>query len=245
MNTFKQAAIAILKKEGKPLHYKEITRLALEAGLVETQGSTPEATMNAQISTDIKYKKESSFFLRIAPSIFTLNPDRKEPSKTDKIQEKEKNEEEKIIIESGFIGKAGEHLVCSELLFRGFNASIMSVDIGLDIVATKDNRLFGIQVKTSNLNKFNTYVFDVRKVSFERHSSQGIFYIFVLHKQSKSNFLILPFYEMEKKLHEKAILEINKGKSYRINIKARDNKIFLGNMNHDVSYFLNNWEIIK
>jgi hypothetical protein len=39
MNTFKQAAIEVLKKENKPLHYKEITRLALEDALLETQGS--------------------------------------------------------------------------------------------------------------------------------------------------------------------------------------------------------------
>ena len=63
---------------------------------------------------------------------------------------------------SGFTGKAGEHLVCSELFFRGFNASIMSVDVGMDIVAVKENQLFGIQVKISNLNSFDTYVFDIR-----------------------------------------------------------------------------------
>ncbi len=56
--------------------------------------------------------------------------------------------------------------MCSEMLFRGFNASIMSVDTGLDIIATKDNKLFGVQVKTSNLNKYNTYVSTVRKGFF-------------------------------------------------------------------------------
>ena len=245
MNTFKEAAIEILKKTGNPLHYKEITRLALENGLLETQGATPEATMNAQITVDIKYKKESSLFVKIAPGTFGLNIIPDIPQKQQKLDAQEKAEEDKIKIESGFVGKAGEHLVCSELLFRGFNASIMSVDVGLDIVATKDSRMFGIQVKTSNLNRFRTYVFDVRKVSFERHSNNSVFYIFVLHKRSKSNFLILPYYEMERKVHDKAILEVNKGNSYRISIKIRDNKIYLGNMNHEVTYFLNNWEIIK
>ena len=49
MNTFKQSAIEILKKAGTPLHYTEITRLALESSILETEGATPEATMNARI----------------------------------------------------------------------------------------------------------------------------------------------------------------------------------------------------
>lgn len=201
--------------------------------------------MNAQIVMDIKNKKDASDFIKTAPSTYALNPSKKEPKQKEKIEEKEKEEEEKIAVESGFTGKAGEHLVCSELLFRGFNASIMSVDVGMDIVATKDNQLLGIQVKTSNLNKFNTYVFDVRKVSFERHNTGNVFYIFVLHEGGSNNFLILPFHEMEKKVHEKAILEVDHGKRYRVNIKMCDDKIYLGNMDHEMNYFLNNWDIIK
>ena len=49
MNKFKTSAVEILAKSKKPLHYKEITRLALEQGLLETDGKTPEASMNAQI----------------------------------------------------------------------------------------------------------------------------------------------------------------------------------------------------
>lgn len=245
MNKFRNAAIAVLKKAKQPLHYKEITRIALDEGILETEGATPEASMNSRIILDIKHRKDASDFIKTAPSTYKLNPNKKDIVQTQKIEEKEQEEEEKIAIESGFTGKGGEHMVCSELLFRGLNASIMSVDVGMDIVATKDNQLFGIQVKTSNLNKFNTYVFDVRKVSFERHSTSNVFYIFVLHELSKSNFLILPFHEMEKKVHEGAILEIMNGKRYRVNIKIREDKVYLGNMNHEMNYYLNNWGIIK
>ncbi|MDD3940656.1 MAG: winged helix-turn-helix domain-containing protein [Candidatus Pacebacteria bacterium] len=245
MNTFKQAAIKVLKKVKKPLHYNEITRLALESGFLETEGATPEATMNSQIVIDIKNKKEASDFIKTAPSTFALNQNKKEGKVTPKIIEFEKTEEEKINIAGGFTGKGGEYLVCSKLLFRGFNASIMSVDVGMDIVAVKDNLLFGIQVKTSNLNKFNTYVFDIRKVSFERHNNGNIFYIFVLHSENKDDFLILPLHEIEKKIHEKSILEIMKGERLRVNIKVRDEKVYLGNMNHEMGYFLNNWNLIK
>jgi hypothetical protein len=110
MNTFKQSAIEILSKAKTPLHYTEITRQALESGILETKGATPEATMNAQIVTDIKHKGESSDFIRTAPGTFALNPHKKETQQTPKIIEEEKEEEEKIVIEGSFTGKAGEHL---------------------------------------------------------------------------------------------------------------------------------------
>lgn len=121
----------------------------------------------------------------------------------------------------------------------------MSVDIGLDIVATKDNKMFGIQVKTSNLNIFKTYVFDIRKASLERHSTGNIFYIFVLHGDNENNFLILPYFEIEKLVGEKIILEVGHGKRYRVNIKFRNEGVYLGKKDNDMNYFLNNWELVK
>ncbi len=245
MNKFRNAAIEILKQENKPLHTKEITRLALEKGILETEGATPENSMSTQIILDVRNKGEKSDFIKISPSTYALNPKREEKKAEVEIEEKEEVEEEKIKIEGGYTGKGGEHLVCSELLFRGYNASIMSVDVGMDIIATKENKLFSVQVKTSNLNSFDTYVFDVRKVSFERHDSGNIYYVFVLHGEKGNDFLVLPYHEMEKKVHEKAILEVGHGKRYRVNIKFRNGNIYLGNKDNEMNYFLNNWDIIK
>lgn len=244
MNKFKQAAIVVLERCKKPLHYKEITRLALEQGLLETDGKTPESSMNAQIIMDIRSRGKASDFIKTAPATFTLNPNKIVIADI-KVIEDEQVEEDKIIVESGFTGKAGEHLVCSYLLFLGFNASIMSVDVGLDIVATKGEKMFGVQVKTSNLNSFKTYVFDIRKTSFQRHDSGNIYYIFVLHGDKKNNFLILPFHEVEKLVQQKIILEVGQGKRYRVNIKFRDEKVYLGNLENDMEYYLNNWKLIK
>ncbi|MBU4331724.1 winged helix-turn-helix domain-containing protein [Patescibacteria group bacterium] len=245
MNTFKQSAIEILKKAGTPLRYTEITRLALESGILETEGATPEATMNAQIVMDIKTKGEGSDFIKTAPGTFALNPNKKEIKETPKIIEAEKEEEEKIVIAGGFTGKGGEHLVCSELLFRGFNASIMSVDVGVDISAIKENKFFGIQVKTANSNKFNTYNFHIRRVSFERHNQGNIFYIFVLRIIDKTHFLILPTVEVERKIKEGAIFSVNNKSGFAVNIKFRDDKVYLGNMSHEMNYLLDNWNLIK
>jgi Holliday junction resolvase-like predicted endonuclease len=247
MNKFRTAAIEILTEAKAPLHYKEITKRALEKGILETQGATPDQSMNAQIITDINKKGEGSDFIKIAPSTFALNPAKKpiEPKKQKKVIEEEAEEEEKINLDNGFTGKAGEHLVCSELLFRGYNSSIMSVDVGMDIIATKNNKLFSIQVKTANANDYDTYNFDVRKVSFERDYAGNTFYVFVLRSKAKTDYLILPLNEMEKKLAEKAIHYVQSYKKYRVKIDIREGKIFLGNRNHAMDYYLNNWEVIK
>jgi hypothetical protein len=246
MNSFKSAAIQILSAGGKPMHYKEITKLAIEKGILETSGNTPDATMNAQISVEIKNLGDASDFVRTAPSTYGLNPNKKAlPPKENKKAVTVEKEEEQVKISSSYVGKGGEHLVCSELLFRGYNASIMSVDVGMDLTATKDGKLFSIQVKTSNLNPYNTYNFDVRKVSFERSYSGNVFYIFVLKSELNTDFLILPQSEMEKKVYEKAIIDIVAYEKYRVKIDVREGKIYLGNRNHEMNYYLNNWGIIK
>jgi len=73
MNSFKDIAYQILEEAGKPLHSKEITKIALEHGWLKTAGKTPEATMNAQLIVDINTKKERSRFVKTGPSVFGLN----------------------------------------------------------------------------------------------------------------------------------------------------------------------------
>lgn len=243
MVSFKLAAIKILRDSKEPLHYEEITKKALEQNLVETSGATPEATMNAQISVDIKIKGEKSAFTRVKPGYFSLNP-MYSPEEQKQEEQTEKIEEETEQISTQYVGKAGEHLVVSELLFKGYNASIMSVDEGLDIVATKEEHLYNIQVKTSTENKFNQYISDIRISSFEKHNRSNTYYIFVL-KGKQTNFLILPYYEIQKNVDQENILVINKNTRYRVNIKIRDGKLYVGNKTNDASYYMNNWELIK
>lgn len=47
--TYLEAARAVLQESGAALHSGEITRRALQAGLIVTKGKTPEATMAAQL----------------------------------------------------------------------------------------------------------------------------------------------------------------------------------------------------
>ena len=59
---FKDAAYEILKESGKPLHYGEITDLAIKKGILHTAGLTPHASMGALLYTDTL--KENSRFKR-------------------------------------------------------------------------------------------------------------------------------------------------------------------------------------
>ena len=247
MNSFKDIAYQILKEAGKPLHSKEITKIALERGF-KTEGKTPWKTMDAELIVDINSKGELSNFKKVGPSIFALNDEKveiEEESKPDRIIEELELEEQKEI-EGGYIGKAGEHAVLSELLFRGYNAALMSVDVGVDIVATKDNETFNIQIKTRNISKKHAaFYFNLRIASFERHNAGRTFYIFILRENSKLDYLILPLHQVEKSIEEEFIHIVGNGKLYRITIKKRDGKVYLGRRENDVSYYVNHWDIIK
>ena len=245
MASFKLAAINVLRKSKKPLHYRDITKLAIEQSLIETSGLTPENTMNAQITSDIKFKKGKSAFIRSQIGIFKINPkytleEQKQEEKLEILENEEKEIETKS---SQYIGKAGEHLVVSELLFKGFNANIMSVDEGIDIVATKNDKLYNIQVKTSN-EKYGKYVSDMNTNSYQKYNSSNTFYIFVLRGEDV-NFLILPYVEVQKNIDQNNILVIGHGKRYRANITLRDGKIYLGNLKNNVTYYHNRWNLIK
>lgn len=248
MKSFKDAAYQILVEAGKSLHSKEITKIALKRGLLETAGKTPENTMNAQLVMDINSKGALSRFKKAGPSIFAVNDKQveiDEESKKDRIVDELEHEEEKEV-EGGYIGKAGEHSVLSELLFRGYNAALMAVDIGVDILATKGSETFHIQVKTRNISKrHDAFHFNLRIVSFERHNAGKTFYIFVLRENSELAYLILPLHEVEKAIEQEFVHVVGKGKLYRITITRRDDKIYLGRRDNEVSYYLNRWEIIK
>jgi len=59
--TFKEAAYKVLEAAEEPLTAKEITDIALEEELIETSGATPEATMAAQLYTDINNNRNTKF----------------------------------------------------------------------------------------------------------------------------------------------------------------------------------------
>ena len=71
MNSLQAAEVA-LKEAGKPLHYKEITQLMLDLRLWQTDGKTPDATINATIAVDIKQYGTDSLFQRTDKGVYAL-----------------------------------------------------------------------------------------------------------------------------------------------------------------------------
>lgn len=247
MISFRLAAIRILRDSKEPLHPKEITKRALDQNLIETQGVTPDATMAAIITREIKFLKDKAAFKKVSSAHFILNPQfTNEKQKLEENSEQIDEENELETKRTDYIGKAGEFLVLSELLFREFNASLISVDEGIDILATKKNRMYYIQVKTSNENTFNKYVSSIRIKSFEKHDTNNTFYIFVL-RGNKTNFLIFSYSDIKKFVAQKFINVGGKAdrKYFSISTTIKDNIPYVGSQKNDVSYHLNNWDIIK
>ena len=65
------------------------------------------------------------------------------------------------------IGKAGEHLVCADLILQGFNAFISDQGLNYDIVVDVNSNFVRVQVKTTGeLKNFdrakNVYRFNIR-----------------------------------------------------------------------------------
>jgi HB1, ASXL, restriction endonuclease HTH domain/Restriction endonuclease len=69
--TFLEAALEILKRERKPLHYKELTEKAMERKLLTFVGRTPEVTMQTQLTNTVK-KAPGAPFVRVKPGVFGL-----------------------------------------------------------------------------------------------------------------------------------------------------------------------------
>ncbi len=66
------AAIAVLREAGKPLHAKEITKRILAKKFWKPGGKTPAATVSAGLYSDIKKNEEASPFILHAPQTFGL-----------------------------------------------------------------------------------------------------------------------------------------------------------------------------
>ncbi len=59
--SFKKAAEKVLREANAPLSPREIVERALDAGLIATEGATPDATMGAQIYLDLRDNPKSPF----------------------------------------------------------------------------------------------------------------------------------------------------------------------------------------
>ena len=68
---FKAAAREVLREVGHPLHYGDITEMALESGYLQSAGRTPQNTMRARLSVDVR-DNPATPFVQTAPGVYWL-----------------------------------------------------------------------------------------------------------------------------------------------------------------------------
>lgn len=70
--TLLDAVATVLADAGEPLHYENISALVIDRGLWQSEGRTPQATVVAYLSNDVKRKGTASLFQRTAPGTYAL-----------------------------------------------------------------------------------------------------------------------------------------------------------------------------
>ena len=68
----KTAAIQVLQQAGTALHAKDIAEQIMAAGLWQSGGKTPDATVSARLYSDIKSNGDKSPFVKVGPQTFAL-----------------------------------------------------------------------------------------------------------------------------------------------------------------------------
>ena len=208
-----EIATSVLESANSELHVDEIAQRAISSGLI--QGILPEdlsKKLSSALSQSVgrpstpfaKLKNKTGGFKRGVYRLKRTRHTTPEPTIP----------EPPPVDDTGFAGRGGEYAVMSELLFRGFNVSLMSVDKGVDIVAANDKDKY----------------FDAN------HSSQT-FYVFALRKESRCDFVIMP----NSQIANFVTLGIIKGQdtlSIRITYDSKTRKHSLNN-GHDISIFVN------
>ena len=89
--TFRSAAIQILSDNGKPMHYTEIWKQALNQKLVQTDGKTPQETLRTKIAEDMKRNGSTSIFKKTDIATYDINQEELDELKIIESNESEKN----------------------------------------------------------------------------------------------------------------------------------------------------------
>jgi hypothetical protein len=249
---YKDVEIDIIRK-------KINSRLASDVKLV-----SKEPTFS-KVKNGKKGYKKGIYMLRTPKTTDNpIKPDKVKQAKKEEVQkslfvdDSKKNEiglhNNKITVFEGIstsqIGKGGEFAVMSELLFRGFNASSMTVDDGVDIAATKekDGRFFFIQVKTTSCDD-DTLSVNIDKNSYSRYNVSNMFYVivvrFIKDNLPQNQYLIFNSYDIEKLVSREMAGISNKYISMKFKMWNGGIFIVRQGKSDDVTFHLNNWSWIK
>lgn len=243
----KDIVIEVLSEHGKSMHVNEIAAAAVAK--YPNWPDPPEklaAKIGSMLAAEVKKPKSQSLFSKpknkaggFRRGIYRLRIGRKAVPKHFNVPEQPR-------VTSQFTGKAGEYAVMSELLFYGFNVSSMTVDDGIDVVASRSDSYFHIQVKTSNASASNKFQFKITKRAFGTNDAAATFYVLVLRIPENSRnvceYLVLPSSEI-RRLVEKGV--IKDGDAMHLSVARERGNRFLVNSVEDVTWSLNRFDTVR
>jgi hypothetical protein len=70
--TFTEAAVEVLRREGKPLHFRKITEIAVRENLLDHVGKIPEEVMADQVTAHCRLPKPERLLMPVLPATFAL-----------------------------------------------------------------------------------------------------------------------------------------------------------------------------
>lgn len=183
--TAKEIADLAKELEGKSFAVKDILNAYREKkGMFEPLSEDAETKLSAQISRkinhDIKQNRSKGLFKygknskgKTVKTLYSIVKKSAPPIPKPPIPGGEDKTQNKT-----YIGKAGEYAVMSELLIREYNANEMTVDDGIDVIASKNNVVYYIQVKTSVLQQNMTVIVPaIKKRSYDHYIESNMRYI--------------------------------------------------------------------
>lgn len=225
--------------EKKTFHVDDLADIAVKMEMVPL-GETKESLstkINAYLYRNAKSKTPDYSRVKNSKGGYSRGVYRAKPQKAFDLTPKEIPK-----VSTQFTGVAGEFAVLSELLFRGYNTSKMTVDDGIDVVASKEEKYFHIQVKTANFFADKPFQATISEKAF-RHST-SVFYIVVLRAPTPIGFVnkyaIFPSSDI-RRLITQGILKDATTISLRISI---ENQKYYLNGSVDVSHHINDWDSI-
>ena len=133
------------------------------------------------------------------------------------------------------------------MLYRGFNANVLPVDRGIDIVALKEGKTFSIQVKDVSFENDESGKVAITVSAYRRHRASDVYYIFVLNREQARHFLILPFHKVDELIDSGVILTRDPAmKKYRFDVLWYEGQVYINEVSERaaVTSHLNAWEKI-
>jgi len=245
MTDIPEMALEILQQYPKGLHVDDIALHILEK-YQNLQIGADE--LSRKISTKLAYE----FKTKGTKSRFSKIKNKNGSHKKGIYKEKRRRKQniQAVVIENikspstNFTGSAGEYAVLSELLFRGYNSAIMTVDEGIDLVASKNNRYYHIQVKTAT-ESASGFNFGIKQHIFQNNDEAQTFYVLLCRRFMNSHFqhdFIILSSSVVSSFVKTGVIKDKATLSMRISIE--DGKFMLNKL-IEVSPYVNQFELIK